>query len=196
MSPGRSQSSVVSVADTVDAMLLAARGATEVREFRVSELPRLSDLAVDEHAQARLSARFHLVDARVGIVGRATANLKLVCQRCLGPVQVPVDDEFHVVLVASEGEIDQLPEAQDAVIADAIRLELSWLLEEQLLLALPLVPAHATSGECAQSRAVSKSDSAADEEPDAPEGEPAETQRPFANLRELLNTGPKKRPKG
>jgi uncharacterized protein len=194
MSPGRSQSSVASVTDTVDALLLAARGATEVREFRMAELPRLSDLAVDEHAQARISGRFHLVDGRVGIVGRANANLRLVCQRCLGAVQVPVDDEFHVVLIDSEAEMDQLPDEQEAVIVDATRLELSWLLEEQLLLALPLVPTHASTAECEQSSAAngSAAPAVAVAEMESPSVKAQETQRPFANLRELLNTEPKK----
>jgi uncharacterized protein len=197
MIPGRSQSSVVSDAHPVDALLLATREATEVREFRLADLPRLTDLAADEHAQARLAVQFHLVDARVAIVGRATANLKLVCQRCLGAVQVPVDDEFHVVLINAEAELEQLPDDQDAVIADASRLELSWLLEEQLLLALPLVPAH-TSNEACVSRNPVSANGAADKtaaEMELPKPKASETQRPFANLRDLLNTGPNDGPK-
>ena len=134
--------------DCVDALPLAARGATLDREFRFADLSRLSDLAVDEQARAHLTARFHLIEARVGIAGRVTAKLRLVCQRCLGPVDASVDDEFHVVLVPSEDEMDQLPEQQDAMIADATRLELAWLLEEQLLLAMPLVSLHAKLTEC------------------------------------------------
>ena len=196
MIPGRPHSSVVSDAHPVDALLLATRGATEVREFRLADLPRLTDLAADEHAQARLAVQFHLVDKRVGIVGRATANLKLVCQRCLSAVQVPVDDEFHIVLIDAEAELDQLSDDQDAVIADATRLELSWLLEEQLLLALPLVPAHASNEECASRNAVSANGAAGKTVADLelPKPKASETQRPFANLRDLLNTGPKDGP--
>ncbi len=174
-------------------MLLAARGATVVREYRVALLSRMGELAVDEQAQARLSARFHLVDARAGIAGRAMASLRLVCQRCLGAVQVSIDDEFHVVLIASEAEMEQLPDAQDAVIADAAHLDLSWLLEEQLLLAMPLVPTHATADECARSRADIAGDSnvVVADELELPDAEAPKTQRPFANLQDLLKQKPK-----
>jgi len=200
MSPGLSQVSVASVENTVNAMLLAARGAQVVRDYCVTQLSRISELAVNDQAQARLSVRFHLVDARAGIAGRATANLRLVCQRCLGAVQVLVDDEFQVVLIASETEMDQVPEAQDVVIADATRLELSWLLEEQLLLAMPLVPTHATADECAQSRVAmgreaGEAGKVVVDVADAPEIAAPETQRPFANLRDVLNQNQKGRSK-
>jgi uncharacterized metal-binding protein YceD (DUF177 family) len=111
-------------------------------------------------------------------------------------VQVPVDDEFHVVLVASEDELGQLPETQDAMVADASKFELSWLLEEQLLLALPLVPAHPSSDDCVASTAAMARASSVADEPKVPVAMTPETQRPFANLRDLLNTGPQKGPKG
>jgi uncharacterized protein len=108
--------------------------------------------------------------------------LQLVCQRCLSPVQVPVDDEFHVVLIGSEDEMDQLPEQQDAIVADAARLELGWLVEEQLLLAMPLVPTHANSSECLQSKAEVTAIA-----PRIAADAVDEPQRPFANLRSLLD---------
>jgi uncharacterized protein len=173
-------------------MPLAARGATLDRDFRLADLSRLSDWAVDQQARAHLTARFHLIESRVGIAGRVTANLRLVCQRCLAPVETPVDDEFHVVLVSSENEMDQLPEQQDAMIANATQLELGWLLEEQLLLAMPLVPLHANSTECVQdSTNVEASDLLKSGELQSAGS--LETQRPFADLRELLNQRPKGR---
>jgi uncharacterized protein len=173
-------------------MPLAARGATLDREFRLAELSRLAGWAVDEQARAHLTARFHLIEKRVGVAGRVTANLRLVCQRCLAPVETPVDDEFHVVLVSSENEMDQLPEQQDAVIANATQLELGWLLEEQLLLAMPLVPLHAKLTECVQGASSVEANELI--ERNALQSEASlETQRPFADLREMLNQRAKNR---
>jgi uncharacterized protein len=178
--------------ECVDALPLAARGATLDRDFRLVELARLSDWAVDKQARAHLTARFHLVEKRVGVAGRVTANLRLICQRCLAPVETPVDDEFHVVLVSSENEMDQLPEQQDAVIANVTQLELGWLLEEQLLLAMPLVPLHAKLTECAQGASSVEANDLI--ERDAPQSAASlDTQRPFADLRELLNQRAKNR---
>ena len=181
MSPGRSQSSVDRTqADEVDANLLAGRGADVRREFPLSGLSRLIDLTVDADATAILEARFHSVGGNAAVAGRVTATLHLVCQRCLQPMDVPIDDQFHVVLVASEDEMDEVSETQDAVIADAARLDLAWLTEEQLLLARPLAPMHEDDTQCGRkqvpARKVAK-----------PRDAEAETQQPFAGLRDLMN---------
>jgi uncharacterized metal-binding protein YceD (DUF177 family) len=77
------------------------------------------------------------------------------------------------------------------VIANATQLELGWLLEEQLLLAMPLVPLHATVTECAQG--VSNVETHEFKQ-DAPQSAASlETQRPFADLREMLNQRAKNR---
>jgi uncharacterized protein len=178
MSPGRSSFT----ADVVDAKLLAARESSLDRAFQVQELDRLTEWSAGE--TAHLSIRFYMADHRVGIAGRATAKMKLTCQRCLGAMTALVDDEFHVVIVDSEAEMAQLPEQQEAVIADASRLDLAWLIEEQLLLAMPLVPVHDAVTECTpasiadtQAKLAARTGASVGTE---------ESQRPFANLRQLM----------
>jgi uncharacterized protein len=131
-----------------------------------------------------LAARFHLVDSKAAVAGRVTATLRLTCQRCLQPMNVSIDDEFHVVIAASEVELSQLPESQDAVIADATRLDLGWLIEEQLLLARPLAPMHERAAECRRTQAKAPAPKRVSAEEEA---EDQETQRPFAGLRDLMN---------
>jgi uncharacterized protein len=177
--------------ESVDALPLAARGATLKREFRLIDLPRLSEWANDENARASLSVQFHLVDERVSVAGNASATLRLVCQRCLEPVQLQVEDEFHVVLVTTEKEMEQLPPEQDAVVANISRFEPSWLLEEQLLLAMPLVPLHDEQGECLASKAQTTGER--DKTAFSPQSGVQETQRPFADLQTLLSKSSKKR---
>jgi uncharacterized protein len=183
-------------AEIVDATVLAARGTTIDREFLLIDLPRLTESAVSNFEKAQLSARFHSIEERVAIAGSARAKVRLVCQRCLGPVVLPVDDEFHVVLIRSEEELDQLPEQQDAIVADAARLDLVWLLEEQLLLAMPLVPTHGSADECfhEETRADGGDKDASEAGTIAgPNGlEAVDTQRPFAHLRDLLSSSAKK----
>jgi uncharacterized protein len=180
MSPGRSQStSEKTPADLVDAMVLATRGSEIRRDLRVGDLDRLRDLIADSDAAATLIARFHLVDGKAAVAGRVTATLQLACQRCLQPTSVPIDDEFHVVVASSEVEMSELPESQDAVIADATRLDLAWLIEEQLLLARPLAPMHESEAECRRKpQKIAARRVSAEEQ---------ETQRPFAGLRDLMN---------
>ncbi|HTE41276.1 MAG TPA: DUF177 domain-containing protein [Steroidobacteraceae bacterium] len=182
MSSGRPQH----IEELVDAMQLAARGGTIRRKFTFAELPRLSGMAAEVGTEPSLVARFHMLGPRVAIAGSVTAQLRTTCQRCLRPVDVPIDDEFDVVISKSDTELDELAETQDAVVADASRFDLALLVEEQLLLAVPLVPLH-TSEACA---AVSLTDvePSAEKKVAAAEAR-VETQHPFANLRELMNKG-------
>ena len=97
-------------------------------------------------------------------------EINLRCQRCLGSLVLPVHTERAVVLVPGADEFaqrDDEAEAED-VIPDVPRLELMPLLEEELLLALPLALRHE---EAACSDVVAT--------------QPAEVNSPFAALAKL-----------
>jgi uncharacterized protein len=157
----------------VDAMVLAAREAQVAQRFRIANLPRLAEMIAQPNSEADLQVRFHWLNRRCSVAGRVTARLRAMCQRCLQPTELEIEDQFHVVLVKSEDEMNELPDEQDSLIADAAHLDLAWLTEEQLLLAMPLVPLHA-DGLCG----------AQHERASTPGAETKQT--PFAQLRELL----------
>ncbi|HYM36454.1 MAG TPA: YceD family protein [Steroidobacteraceae bacterium] len=163
------------IVDSVDALVLAARNEELSRSFRIGDMPRLAENSTDNDSQASLHASFHLIDGRCGVAGQVTAKLRATCQRCLRPTEIAVDDRFHVVVVSSEEEMRELPDEQDSIVANAEHLDLVWMTEEQLLLAMPLVPLHAKIEECGLQA-----------EQEAPV-QIAEKQTPFANLRELMS---------
>ena len=102
--------------DVVDAMVLAARDASIDQRFTLSGLQRLAEMIAQPNAVAELKARFHWVDGRCGIAGEVSARLRTTCQRCLQPFELDVADQFHVVLVKSEAEMNELPDAQDSMV--------------------------------------------------------------------------------
>jgi DUF177 domain-containing protein len=70
--------------------------------------------------------------------------LQLRCQRCLAPLEFPLQIHAVLVLARSQAEIDALPveaEGPDWVIATKA-MELHELLEDELLLAVPYAPRH------------------------------------------------------
>jgi uncharacterized protein len=72
-----------------------------------------------------------------------------------------------------------VPGGYEPLLGDAERLSVVELIEEQVLLGLPLVPMHPTTAECGAAPAALDAvgdEAAADEK-----------QRPFANLRQLLD---------
>lgn len=74
---------------------------------------------------------------------QAHAAVPLQCQRCLQPVEqdLAVDRRFR--FVRSEAEAERLDESsEDDVLVLSPRLDLQDLLEDELILSLPLVPKH------------------------------------------------------
>ena len=76
---------------------------------------------------------------------RAQASVPLTCQRCLSPVATPLAVDRHFVFVADEASAAALDESLDDadVLVVSPRFDLRALLEDELLLALPLVARHA-----------------------------------------------------
>ena len=71
--------------------------------------------------------------------------LRLICQRCLGPVDTPVTVDQWYRFVAGE----ELAQAQDDVSEEDVlalsrAFDLAALIEDEVLLALPLIPCHET----------------------------------------------------
>ncbi len=74
---------------------------------------------------------------------RAQVVLALSCQRCLGLVEVPLQVDRHFIFVADEETAAALDDAsEDDVLALTDDFDLQALIEDELLLALPLVPRH------------------------------------------------------
>ncbi len=78
----------------------------------------------------------------------ASTHLALVCQRCLGRVIEPLDLTRSFLFVPGEDAAAQLDaDSDDDVLALTRALDLRELIEDELLLALPLVPRHAVCPE-------------------------------------------------
>ena len=70
-------------------------------------------------------------------------DVKLTCQRCLGPVETSLRVERWFQFVGSEEAAAQLDvDSEVDVLASTRSLDLQQLTEDELLLALPLVPRH------------------------------------------------------
>jgi uncharacterized protein len=155
-----------------------ARGEAEI-EFDVplSELPRLKSRIAGIGGSVRGNARFGrqsgFAVAELSLAGKAM----LQCQRCMQVMQLPIDTTTHVALILAETEAAEVPEELEPVLAREGRISIGELVEEELLLALPIVPLHEELRECA----VPPSAPLLAEE--APEHV---TQRPFEGLGELL----------
>ncbi|MCX8522078.1 MAG: YceD family protein, partial [Rhodoferax sp.] len=72
-------------------------------------------------------------------------TLSLVCQRCLEPVAMPIsfDRPFRFVATEALAEVED-EESEEDVLVISKAFDVLELLEDELLLACPLVPMHST----------------------------------------------------
>jgi uncharacterized protein len=75
-------------------------------------------------------------------------TVELICQRCLEPYAQPIAERVELVLV-EPGAIDaSTPEGYEAVELDDGRLSPARLIEDELIVSIPLVPKHARIEDC------------------------------------------------
>jgi DUF177 domain-containing protein len=164
-------------ADHVNAVELAGRAARLERHASLAQLVRVAEAGALEGTEVRADLEFGTFDGRVTMVVRVEGNVFLTCQRCLGPCVCRVNES--AVLAIVERDTDEVPGGYEPLLGDPERLSVTEVIEEQVLLGLPLVPMHANPGDCGVAQAPPPEDrTAADER-----------QRPFANLRQLLDKG-------
>lgn len=114
-------------------------------------MPRLTAVLASDAGEARVELQAGQdLSRRVVISGRIDAELELQCQRCLGPVKIRVQAEPHLAWVKSDEALAALPEEYDPLLSADGHVELKELVEDELLLALPLVPRHEDDAACGE----------------------------------------------
>ena len=155
-----------------------SRGEAEIDfDVPLAELSRLRSrvpgVGGSVHGIARFGRQSRFAVADLSLAGKAL----LQCQRCMQTMELSIDSTSHVALIAAEADAAEVPEELEPVLARDGRISAGELVEEELLLALPIVPLHEELRDCAVS-------------PSAPlvSGEAPEhvSQRPFEGLGDLL----------
>ena len=131
------------------------------------------------------------------IIGRINANLKLICQNCLELCSFQVESSFRWVLVENEDALIALDSDDDGVICAEDRVNIVALLEDELLVSLPMIAKHPV-GECSfvaehgDDKTVNNGDIGHKAEQKGAHNESsgerqADTYQPFASLAEMKN---------
>ncbi len=128
---------------------LCADGAQLQGSVPLSAMTRLADgfsAAADGSARWQLACSTQLVaggDAELWVHLRAQAVVPLQCQRCLGPMAQPLTVDRAIRFVHDEDLAARLDEElEDDVLCLPAALDLQALLEDELILELPIVPRH------------------------------------------------------
>jgi len=164
----------------VDAERMVAGRRSFQGVLRVAELPRLAEALAEDSGEIAYDLDFEqgeLGDPELHV--RLAARLVLECQRTLQPFEWPVEIDSRLGLLASEEDAAALPERCEPLLLEQGTLQPRKVIEDELLLALPLVPVKPGS------ELLQGDWNAPAQAPQDAEGGEAVT-HPFADLRNLL----------
>lgn len=162
--------------DYVNAYDLSRDKRTLKGKVRLSDLPRAQAfiLPSEEDAEYEITG----LTGRLGWPGasmKLKAHVQMICNRCTRPMDYELDREVVFRFAKSEEEADAMPIEEDdevEVIVGSDKLNILDWIEEELILSLPLVPAH--EDPCLSPESSEKA------------SEPLEAkENPFAKLKEL-----------
>lgn len=130
----------------IDPIRLADEGARLCGALPGREMVRLQELALPNSRPEPVAVDLHFERTGQGVRrmhGTIRTQVEMACKRCLKPLQVEVVAQPLFVLL-QPGEVE--PEEGETLVVEAA-LSLAELVEDELLLAMPMSPGHA-EGEC------------------------------------------------
>ena len=109
-----------------------------------AQLERLAESVVDVQGDIEAKLSFGTDAQGLTVVeGTAHAHVKLECQRCGDPFDYHCDVEFIYTPLSPKIEEDELPDVYEPIELDENgEINLHQLLEDELILNLPIVPMH------------------------------------------------------
>jgi uncharacterized protein len=144
---------------------------------------RLIALLEDEAGEVEAKLEFRKERKhRSLVIGQLRTQVSMICQSCMLPAPIALEATLRVVVVNSEEALAALHEDDDGLVCKDELILLVDLLEDELMLALPMVGKH-MEGEC-QAETVVNSQPANEQgvEPVVSAGASKDTYRPFAGL--------------
>lgn len=116
--------------------------------IRISDLQRLATSLSKPDGDVEVDIHFGVDDH--GIVffkGHLETKVWLQCQRCMELFKYQIVTDFVTGVANSEEKAESFPESYDTVIANDNLVAIRNVVEDELILSLPLVPKH-EEGEC------------------------------------------------
>jgi len=143
--------------------------------YTTAKLPRLAEYSPSKDANVHVKLGFRQeTDTLIKVTGNIDLRLRLVCERCLQPFELDIALEPLFYFDVSGAEPDEEDERDIVQVIGPV--DLKSLVEDEVLLALPMIPMHEPD-QCAAS------DNRYQEEASR---QRSDESHPFAQLAELL----------
>ena len=129
---------------TIEPKRLAKQGETLAGQYALHEMHRLCELLHDKSGKISFLLKF-THDNNSGksfIMGDIQANINIICQRCLGCMTLKIERTVYLGILDRQDESLQLPDNCEPLILDEPSVSLDNLIEDEVLLAIPIAPMH------------------------------------------------------
>lgn len=107
------------------------------------ELRRFSENLMETSGTVEFRLRFKKKrHVGIHITGTASTVVTMACQYCLEPVKLEVKASIAQIVVGSEVDAEELDFQQDILVVEGETIELAAIIEDDLILNLPMVAMH------------------------------------------------------
>lgn len=127
----------------IDPLRMAEAGRLLEGGYDLAEMDRMHDVLLDNSGRVAVSLEFGIDAEGIRYMkGRLQTEVVLECQRCLQAMKASIDSNFALGLVRSVESAENLPSHYEPLMVESDALYLRDIIEDELLLALPLVAMH------------------------------------------------------
>lgn len=131
----------------VDPFRLATREEHLQGTIPLKQMKRLISALSSGDGEVYIDVVFSVdINRVVLLTGKIKTDAKLICQRCMGEMDLPVAIDFQLAFARSEAEMERLPEGYEVTLIEDTPVMLSDIIEDEILLALPAIPKHLDEG--------------------------------------------------
>ena len=131
----------------IDSLEFARKSQEIYGTIAASDLPRLHDALFSAAGELQYQLSGGLSDERKPQLRlRVQGSLRLSCQRCLEAMELKLDLDSSFIIVPDEASMplaEVEPDDEDYLVAN-VQMRIAELIEDEVLLGLPLAPTHST----------------------------------------------------
>jgi len=143
---------------------------------------RLQELTTHDKGSMTVELVFKKTDTGLPMISCSmNGTVPLLCQRCLQSFDYACDHEWQIILANSDAEAERVQEDYEAWIVEEDRIFIQDFIEDELLLSLPVIAKHP---HCDVDEAAIQ---ASFDEESKHEMQKAETENPFASLKQIFD---------
>jgi uncharacterized protein len=111
--------------------------------LKLEKMERLTALLADGHGDVAVDLQFGVDEQRISYMrGHLSAEVSMTCQRCMGPVTVPLEADIAVGFVLSDERASLMPDGYEPCLLMDETVMLADLIEDELILVMPIVAVH------------------------------------------------------